>query len=66
MAIKDLINAGIGYSPGSLGFVVTRGLTLLAITPATLGLVATSDASLSGVSGSDFSVGAVGSSDELV
>lgn len=28
MAIKDLIGAGIGFNPGSLKFIITRGLSI--------------------------------------
>lgn len=28
MAIKDIINAGIGFAPGGVKFVITRGLAI--------------------------------------
>ena len=28
MAMKDFVSKGIGFNPGSLSFVVTKGLTL--------------------------------------
>lgn len=28
MAVKDIINAGIGFNPGSLAYVITRGLKM--------------------------------------
>ena len=31
MAIKDLISPGIGFEPGGIGFIVTRGLTFGAV-----------------------------------
>ena len=27
MAIKDMMSPGIGFSPGKVGFIITRGLT---------------------------------------
>ena len=29
MAMKDIINAGIGFEPGTLAYVITRGLGAL-------------------------------------
>lgn len=26
MAVKDIINAGVGFNPGALAYVITRGL----------------------------------------
>lgn len=31
MAVKDIINAGIGFAPGSLMYVITRGLEMGAV-----------------------------------
>lgn len=33
MAIKDMIGPGIGFSPGSVKFIITRGLTASTAVP---------------------------------
>lgn len=51
MAIKDLINSGIGFAPGSIKFTVTHGLT-----PGTAVTITEGMTSLEGIASTNTSI----------